>query len=326
MKKILVITSIPDIHCDVVYNEIKKLGGEIIRINSNDFDKNIKYRFSNSSHSGFDCEFEILDSGLKFSLESFGTVWLRKPQPIIPSKKYLDPELGKYIASEFNIFLQDFYTLTKNKRWINGFWENKLASNKVSNLKLASSIGLNVPKTIVSNLESEIENFAQECDWNIIVKPFNFKPFELEDKSVFSPFSNKINKDEFYKFKESINLSPTLVQEYIPKKIELRTTVFGQAIFTVAIDSQNSETSTFDFRNADPNTLAHKAYDLPKDIEDKLLVFNKNLSLSFSTFDIILTPDDEYIFLECNPNGQWYWLEILTKLPMAETMARLLLS
>ncbi|MEJ2669125.1 MAG: MvdD family ATP-grasp ribosomal peptide maturase, partial [Gammaproteobacteria bacterium] len=33
------------------------------------------------------------------------------------------------------------------------------------------------------------------------------------------------------------------------------------------------------------------------------------LGLNFGCIDMILTPDDEFVFLEVNPNGQWLWVE-----------------
>ena len=29
----------------------------------------------------------------------------------------------------------------------------------------------------------------------------------------------------------------------------------------------------------------------------------------FGAIDLIRTPDDNYLFLEVNPNGQWLWLD-----------------
>ena len=31
--------------------------------------------------------------------------------------------------------------------------------------------------------------------------------------------------------------------------------------------------------------------------------------LKFGAFDFIVTPNNEWVFLELNPNGQWLWLE-----------------
>lgn len=49
-----------------------------------------------------------------------------------------------------------------------------------------------------------------------------------------------------------------------------------------------------------------------------------DLGLVFACIDFIVTPDDKFVFLEINPNGQWLWVEKLTGLPIAESMAKLL--
>lgn len=46
--------------------------------------------------------------------------------------------------------------------------------------------------------------------------------------------------------------------------------------------------------------------------------------LNFCAFDIIRDHDDELYFIELNPNGQWYWIEILTQMPMVKAMADLI--
>lgn len=69
--------------------------------------------------------------------------------------------------------------------------------------------------------------------------------------------------------------------------------------------------------------LPHK---LPKKIEDLCLRLVSELGLVYGAIDLILTPSDEYVFLEINPNGQWYWVEQLTKLPMLATLVDLLMN
>jgi glutathione synthase/RimK-type ligase-like ATP-grasp enzyme len=46
--------------------------------------------------------------------------------------------------------------------------------------------------------------------------------------------------------------------------------------------------------------------------------------LNFGAFDIIPDEDDTLYFIELNPNGQWYWIEIITKMPMVRAMVELL--
>jgi glutathione synthase/RimK-type ligase-like ATP-grasp enzyme len=45
------------------------------------------------------------------------------------------------------------------------------------------------------------------------------------------------------------------------------------------------------------------------------------LGLRFGALDFVVTPDGEWWFLECNPNGQWAWIEDETGLPIASALA-----
>lgn len=46
--------------------------------------------------------------------------------------------------------------------------------------------------------------------------------------------------------------------------------------------------------------------------------------LPFGAFDFVITPDGEWVMLECNPNGQWLWLHHMAKLPIPAALADLL--
>jgi len=37
--------------------------------------------------------------------------------------------------------------------------------------------------------------------------------------------------------------------------------------------------------------------------------YMNEISFFYGSFDIIVTPDKRYVFLECNPDGQWKWIE-----------------
>jgi glutathione synthase/RimK-type ligase-like ATP-grasp enzyme len=39
---------------------------------------------------------------------------------------------------------------------------------------------------------------------------------------------------------------------------------------------------------------------------------------------MVITPDDDYIFIEINPNGQWLWIEQLTGMPISKSILNLL--
>lgn len=65
-------------------------------------------------------------------------------------------------------------------------------------------------------------------------------------------------------------------------------------------------------------------YQLPQSIEAKLLELMKKLGLNYGAIDLILTPNNEYVFLEINPVGEFFWLDLYAGLPISSAIAELL--
>jgi glutathione synthase/RimK-type ligase-like ATP-grasp enzyme len=325
VKKILILTREKDLHCDFVTNKIREQGGDTLRINTDKITSNLSYTFINHGQNVFLNSLLISDTELSFSTDSYDTIWYRKPIPVDVSPQYSNKEVSEFINSEYNIFLKEFYALNNQKKWVNDIWSINRAEFKLNNLNLAHNLGFIIPKTIVTNNPVDAENFAKSCNWNIIVKAFRAKGITHEEKP-YVLYTNKVSSEEFEKFKTNIAICPTILQEYIEKQIELRVTVVNEEIFTAAIHSQENALTKLDFRVGNTLNLKHTVYHLPHKVSKALLEFNKYYNLCFSTFDIILTPRGEYVFLECNPNGQWYWIEELTELPISNAVAKLLIK
>ena len=48
-----------------------------------------------------------------------------------------------------------------------------------------------------------------------------------------------------------------------------------------------------------------------------------DLGLVYGAFDFIRTPDDDLVFLEVNPTGEWAWLEDQLGFPMRDAFIHL---
>lgn len=57
-----------------------------------------------------------------------------------------------------------------------------------------------------------------------------------------------------------------------------------------------------------------------------MLAFMSTFGLSFGAFDFAVTTDSEWIMFECNPFGQYGWLEDALDLPITSALADLLES
>jgi glutathione synthase/RimK-type ligase-like ATP-grasp enzyme len=110
-----------------------------------------------------------------------------------------------------------------------------------------------------------------------------------------------------------------LFQEWVPKAYEVRLTVVDGRFFASRIDAGSSAGYT-DWR-ADYDALTYTAIETPAFVRSRVATFLDHLHLRFGALDFVVAPDGEWWFLECNPNGQWAWIEEATGLPIAAAIA-----
>lgn len=99
-------------------------------------------------------------------------------------------------------------------------------------------------------------------------------------------------------------------------------TVVGTRVFAASIHAC-SEAARVDWR-ADYDALDYAAVEPPEPVTAGMLAFLKYFGLSFGAFDFVITPDQKWIMLECNPAGAYGWLEEALDLPITSALADLL--
>ena len=199
------------------------------------------------------------------------------------------------------------------------------AENKQLQLQVARELGLDTPRTLITNNPQAVREFAQQCESGLIAKMLSsFAIYEQEQEKVV--FTNPVALEELDNL-DGLRFCPMTFQENIPKALELRTTIVGKRVFTASIDSQRSEPARYDWRRQGVAFLKDwKPYTLPQDIEEKLLELMAHFGLTYGALDLILTPDGRYIFLEVNPVGEFFWLELCPGLPISKAIADILLG
>jgi glutathione synthase/RimK-type ligase-like ATP-grasp enzyme len=201
---------------------------------------------------------------------------------------------------------------------------NLLEHNKLFQLKLAEASGLIIPDTVITNSSDHLIEFCENHNGSIAVKTLRSSVFQETDGVADGIYTNRVSIDYLKDHIGDISLAPIMAQEYVSKKLEFRVTIVGENIFACAIHSQDSERTKDDWRRYDFTKVKHESYNLPQKIKTALLKFMKACHLTFGAIDMILTPEEKYVFLEVNPNGQYGWIEDLTGLPISDTIAKLL--
>jgi len=241
---------------------------------------------------------------------NFDTIWWRRPRyPSISNSIHPDDE--NFVKKENISYHQSIpYLLNSNAWWINPPSAQRLAKSKLAQLKLARKCGLPIPNSLISNDPAEIKRFIKNGEKKgVIYKPFNseYWPDEAHLKAVYT---HKIRLKDLPSDQMLQNL-PGIYQHYIEKKHELRVTCFGTDIHAVKILSQEHSSGLTDWRKIPLNQLQIEETRLPESVRKKIILYMEKMGLVFGCFDFIVTPNDDFYFLEVNEQGQFLWVEDL---------------
>jgi len=301
MKKILILTYEEDPHADSVCNYLKESKIEFFRVNTDKIIGNFSISFD--SKKGF---FSISNDSDNILIDQEWNIWNRRiVDPYIPTN--MPKELEKIIITETKKTWESLLVLHKG-RVINRLESQWVANNKMNQLFFTRNYGngIKIPDTILTNNPKDLIKFYRENS-KICHKLQQQAIMEKENESL-TVYTNIINNNHLENA-ELIRRNPCLFQTYIEKAYELRITALEDKIIGIAIYSQNSETSKIDWRKYDFDNVIYEKVELPKKVDDFCKNLIKHYGLHFGQIDMIVTPQDDYFFLELNPNGQWLWLE-----------------
>lgn len=318
MSKVLVVTSKADSHADYVIRKMVDGGVPFARLNSNEMPTILKAAYSlDGGH-----QFWTKDDKQKFMLFESGeslAVWYRKPLVSRFDVNSRRPAVA-FAMRETEAYLTDVVACMGAAKWINHPEANRTASNKLTQLRLAQSLGMRVPRTVVTNDPQSAADFAASVGpAGMIYKTLTY-PFIEETADMFrSVYTSIVRLTP--EVLGAIEAAPCLFQERIEKDYELRVTVVGQNIFAVRIYSQDQEATSLDWRrDQHATTLRQEVTTLEPMVHAFCLEITKRLGLIFGALDFIVMPSGEHVFLEINPNGQWLWKEVLFGLKISEAL------
>jgi len=199
------------------------------------------------------------------------------------------------------------------------------AENKQLQLQVARELGLDTPRTLTTNDPAAVRTFAKSCNSGMVTKMLSSFAIYEEGKELVV-FTNPVKPEDLEDL-SGLSLCPATFQELLPKSLEIRATVVGDRVMSAAVDSQVSARAAHDWRRDGLRMLQDwRTYQLPQEIEEKILRLMDYFSLNYGAIDIILTPDNRHVFLELNPGGEFFWLEQTPGLPVSNAIAELLLG
>ena len=234
--------------------------------------------------------------------------WRRARRPYLP-KNAVHAKDYEFVARENILFFESFTAnLAPNAWWINAKEVAYRANFKLLQLKIASECGLIIPTTLCSNDPQEIRQFISTYEpKGVIYKPM-CSYFWFETLHTKISYTARV-KNKNIPNHNALQAVPGIFQVEIEKKFELRITCFGNYLVAAKLHSQKHPDGLIDWRAIRGASMLVEPFELPEDIAEKIRLFMRRMGLVFGAFDLIVTPDDEYVFLEVNEQGQFLWIE-----------------
>jgi MvdD family ATP-grasp ribosomal peptide maturase len=307
----------------LVIKAIETMGKKAFRFDTDRFPTEVKVDlYSGDKQAGI-----ITDGEQQLELTEVSSVWYRRMRHGQKLPDSMDSQFREASLKECRLSIRGMIAS------LPGFHLDPITNvdrtnHKQLQLQVARQLGLLIPGTLTSNNPEAVKQFAQEFKaTGIVTKMLSQFAIYDENKQEMVVFTSPVTDEDLDNL-EGLQFCPMTFQENIPKALELRITIVGKQIFTAAINSQQLEGATYDWRKE--GRALHQqwqSYDLPQIIEKQLFELMKYFGLNYGAIDMIVTPDQHYIFLEINPVGEFFWLELYPPhFPISQAIAEILLN
>ncbi len=262
-------------------------------------------------------------NGETIDLNQVKAIWYRRPTPPVPHAKITDMASCEYVEEECENFLQNAWN-SLDCCWVPAVpTVIQRAGFKALQLKLAATLGFEIPPTLITNNPSDFLEFYQHHNGNIVSK-LPGSSFKRCVGHTFSRCTEIVSKRDVG-YSQTVRYCPVIFQAYVPKRFELRITVVGRKVFAAEIHSQQTNRTRHDWRRYDHYHTPYLPHDLPPEVGQRCVQLVEKLHLCYGTIDMVFTPDERYVFLEINANGQYLWIENATGLPISDALIELLM-
>jgi glutathione synthase/RimK-type ligase-like ATP-grasp enzyme len=314
---ILILSSEDDAHAVVVHKQLIELGEQVIFLRYEEFLP--ACNFSLRLGQGGD-RAEILHNAKSLNLSSVTSVWHRRPGWLV-SDAFPLPWINNFVEQEAKAAL-DALLFSSERLWVNHPDNDRGSFKKLAQLKTAGSLGLTIPRTLVTNRPEDVVDFYHECSGSVIYKSIsessNFAFPQSENPRGISTLPLRV---EDLNHISQVSFAPHLFQENIQKSYELRITIVGERPFCLLIDSQSGSGKT-DWRT--DYSVRMERTEVPDAVIEVCKKLMRHFGLNYSAIDMAVTPQGEYVFFEMNCAGQFLWVEDRTEMPIARELAKLL--
>ncbi|WP_433247273.1 ATP-grasp ribosomal peptide maturase [Streptosporangium sp. CA-135522] len=298
-QTVLVITSAEDVTANLVIEALNMRQVHVARVDPADIGAELVFSASIGDGCG-EWAGRLRTPSRDIALAEVGAVYHRRPTSYSARFAHLPAQQRTFAVTEAQHGLGGILNSLHGAVYVNHPADIRRADFKVAQLQVASRLGLRIPRTLVTNDAEQARRFAEHSP--MIYKSFRGVP-HASDGSASAIWTQRVTPQEL---DDSVAVTAHLFQQEVRKAADARVTVIGRNVFASRISSPDG---ALDWRSGDWEKLVHDPIDVPEPINRALHAYLDRFGLVFGAFDFALETDSgQWIFIECNPNGQWAWL------------------
>ncbi|MFD5129457.1 ATP-grasp ribosomal peptide maturase [Streptomyces olindensis] len=305
---VLVVTNLDDPTADVVISELHDRDVPVVRFDSGDFPHALSVAATITSNG---VEGTLSTPSRSADLSGIRSLYYRRPSGF--TFPHLDQQDARFAITQARYGLGGILASLPGCRYVNHPHRIGDAEFKPSGLAAAAAAGFRLPPTVITSDPDTARDFVKQYS-PVIYKPLSAPLYRIDGVSCTVEVA-EVGADDI---DEAVSGTAHLFQQRVDKAADVRVTVIGDRVFAVRIDSD-----LLDWRT-DYGRLRYSVAQPPPGVTEALPAYLAHFGLVFGAFDFAVDGQGQWWFLECNPSGQWYWLEPETGLPMLAAMADLL--
>lgn len=253
--------------------------------------------------------------------DSVTAVWLRQ-KPVVPMPWWspIQHDANRFSESEWRNVIQTMEVFIPSDRWVNRPEPQRKINYKPAQLNLAKRVGFRVPRTEITNDPDVVAEMIGQYG-KVIYK--NLSGFVFSDQTGI--LTSLVTQQQVREQAASICRAPGIYQEFVEKSFEVRVTSVGNRHFAARIETPQHGPARIDWRHAHSEDI-FRSYSVPAEVEEMIRRYLDEAELRYGAFDFIVTPGGEWVFLECNPAGQFLWIEHTLGYPISQAIAEELIG
>jgi hypothetical protein len=219
VSRVLIFTNELDTTVDLVLDELASLGAESVRWNTENFPT-----ASSLAMDPLGSFTVTTDSGRRFDLSDSFAVYIRRPEPAkYRGEMQIEPDYERFARAESTAAMAEVFDVLREHAdlWIGDPKFTKAAEGKLTQIRVAASLGFEVPRTLLCNSPEAASDFIAKSDGPVVAKTVRSPLVDINNGLL--AYTHVLTKDDLTLLQD-LNLAPAIFQTYVEKSFEVRVT------------------------------------------------------------------------------------------------------